>query len=679
MKKITMLLAAVCTFLGAFLLFQIQPMIAKKVLPWFGGTPAVWSTCMVFFQTFLLLGYAFAYAAGSRLTLRRQFLTYGALLILAGFSLSIYPSDDWKPDSVNNPIFQILQILFVSVGFPYFVLSALSPLFQIWVSRVLGIANPYLLYALSNFGSLLALLTYPTLVDPNLNLRHQTQIWSLLFLLFIACCLALIYFLWRTPGEEQNQQAETAQVSIPSGTLFLWFGLSFCSSALLLAVTSHISHDIAVIPLLWILPLSIYLLSFILVFANERFYPRKICIVLSLLLLTKIADVGFAGPGSGLMFAISFCLFALFIFCLVCHGELVRLKPPPAALGRFYLLLSAGGAFGGIFVGLIAPVAFRTFAEFPLALLFFIAILAIRLLAEARERNGNTLRRRHVYCAILACAPVVCIVIFDGFSGSKETIDYDRNFFGMLSVRQHDAEDPADSYRQMVHGLITHGSQYLAPDKRRVATTYFTSSTALGKVLRGGAPDVPRKIGVIGLGVGTVATYARPGDVFRFYEIDQHVVKFAEEYFTFLKDSAAKIEIILGDARLRLEREASQDYDVFVLDAFSGDAIPIHLLTKEAFDLYRRHLKPDGVIVAHISNLHINLVPVLMAYAAKENLKFCYSFYQPPAGQSGFAHYGVISQSADRFQDLSCAKLSGESDKSSLWTDEYSSVFHLLR
>lgn len=683
MRKILLFLASLTIFLSSFLLFQIQPLLAKRILPWFGGATAVWSTCLAFFQTFLWLGYAFAYFLNSRVSVRTQLWFYNLLLCVAIISLNICPEESWKPSGQSSPILAILNILVSSVGLPYFLLAAFSPLIQVWTSRTLNISNPYLLYSLSNFASLLALVSYPTFIEVHLRLPMQAQLWSGLFLLFTVCCLLLLYVLIRFYPETKSQHERMSQSEpVAPGREWqewFWFLFPFCSSVFLLAMTSHISYDIATIPLLWILPLSLYLLSFILVFANFRLYPRKTVIVLSSLLLLKIADIQFTGPGASLPFSLSYSLLSFFLFCMVCHGELALLKPKSEKLASYYLLMSGGGAVGGIFVGLFSPNLFSSFVEFPLALLLFIIIVTLRIVLEFKEKNNGVLKRTCLYSASGIATLISCVVMIDGFNKNPNTIDQKRNFFGVLKVNEYRQNPLETPYRELIHGLIVHGSQYMSKEKRHIPTTYFTVDTVLGKVLTANN-NSPRKIGVIGLGAGTIASYGKKGDTIRFYEIDNHVVDFAEHYFTFLRDSSAKIEVQLGDARLNLEKEEAQDYDILVLDAFSGDSIPVHLLTEQALDLYRKHLTASGVIVAHISNLYLNLALILEAYAAQKGLVFCYDRGSKISGHEVYAHYGVLAPENNIYlKNLACERVSPTSANFKIWTDDYSNLFSVLK
>jgi hypothetical protein len=606
MPKAHRLLFATTIFLGAFLLFLIEPLIAKLILPWFGGSAAVWATCLVFFQTALLLGYLYADATIRRLSPRRQSVLHLSLLLVSLLWLPIAPQMFWRSHVTVDPAWRILGLLTFSIGLPFLLLSSTSPLLQTWYARRAPDRSPYHLFALSNLASLLALLSFPFLIEPRLSSRHQGALWSIGYALFALCC-ALSAWISRSyppiaPAATEKSQEEAA----PSfSTKLLWLGLAACSSMMLLAATNHLSENVAPIPLLWIVPLALYLLSFAMVFAKRQFYSRWF---VARLLAVALGAAGYAIYDSSITHAIQisvplFCS-ALFVVCFFCHGELVQRKPAVRYLTSFYLTIALGGALGAVCVGLLAPHILSGIYELPIVLLLT-AILASVVL----WREGWSAR------IFWACVTVSmgAVLVYNVRTMRESTVAMMRNFYGALRIQEFRTGLKLP-YRSLVHGTIEHGAQYLSFPENRNPTTYYGRRSGAGLALRF-CCDGPKRVGVIGLGAGTLAAYGKPGDSFRFYEINPQVVSVANGWFTFLKQSPAKIEIILGDARLSLESEPSQQFDVLAVDAFSGDAIPVHLLTKEAFAVYFRHLKPDGILAVHTSNTYLRLAPVVKMLA----------------------------------------------------------------
>lgn len=612
---------AATVFLGAFLLFQVQPLIGKAILPWFGGTPAVWTTCMLVFQVLLFGGYAYAHVTCRYLTPRRQGQLHLALLALALVTLPIAPNPTWKPNSSDWPALKIILVTVSSVGLPYFILSSTGPLVQGWFSRTHAGESPYRLYSLSNVGSLLALISYPFVVEPAYSTASQSLLWSGLFAAFACLCGGSAIVLWRRTMPEAaaipfTEDATGDTTTRPTaGVTGLWFGLAMIPSVMLLATTNRVCLDVAVIPFLWIVPLALYLITFILCFDGERWYARRPFVVAagaSLLFVCWLFMRGSAGPSLVLQVAGYFS--ALFFACMVCHGELVALKPAPRHLTSFYLTISAGGAAGGVFVGLLAPLLFVSYYELHLGILGFSLLYLTVLVREDRRirlpwpawLSGATVG------AVLVGATAVMSQFGRHASGS---VAVSRNFYGVLKVEQKPAARAEDSVIELFHGWVIHGTQFVAPDKRCIPTAYYGRSSGVGQALLRHRAGRPRHVGIVGLGVGTLAAYGQRGDKYRFYEINPDVITIAQTHFTFLHDCPAEQTLISGDARLALEFEDPQEFDVLVLDAFSGDAIPVHLLTQEAMEVYLKHLKTDGVLACHISNLHFDLRPVVAGLA----------------------------------------------------------------
>jgi hypothetical protein len=606
MPKAHRLLFATTIFLGAFLLFLIEPLIAKLILPWFGGSAAVWATCLVFFQSALLLGYLYADATIRRLSPRRQPVLHLSLLVVSLLWLPIAPQVFWRSHVTVDPAWRILGLLMFSIGLPFLLLSSTSPLLQTWYARRTPDRSPYHLFALSNLASLLALLSFPFLIEPRLSSGHQAALWSIGYGLFALFC-ALSAWISRSYPPIAHAAPETSQDEAPPSfsTKLLWLSLSACSSMMLLAVTNHLSENVAPVPLLWVVPLALYLLSFAIVFAKRRLYSRWLT---ARFMAVALGAAGYAIYDSSITHAIQisvplFCT-ALFVVCLFCHGELVQRKPAVCYLTSFYLILALGGALGAVCIGLLAPHILSGIFELPIVLL-----IASLLAAVVLWREGWSAR------LFWACATAcMCAVLVTNVRTMRDgTVAMMRNFYGALRIQEFKTGLQLP-YRSLVNGTIEHGAQYLAFPENRNPTTYYGRRSGVGLALRF-CCDGPKRVGVIGLGAGTLAAYGKPGDSFRFYEINPQVITVANGWFTFLKQSPAKTEIILGDARLSLESETSQQFDVLAVDAFSGDAIPVHLLTKEAFAVYFRHLKPGGILAIHTSNTYLKLAPVVKLLA----------------------------------------------------------------
>jgi SAM-dependent methyltransferase len=615
-----MWLYTVTIFLSAFLLFQVEPIIARIILPWFGGSSAVWSTCMLFFQAALLLGYVYAHWLHEKLGARGQAIAHSVILAASLAALPILPNPAWKSTDVAYPALRILGVLAATLGLPYFLLSSTSPLLQAWYARTHKSGMPYRLFALSNLASMLALLTYPFVVEPNLAARTQAFAWSAGYVCFALLCA---WTAWRAAGVAETGASDPAPAADgpdPNGApswsaRLLWTGLAACASVLLLAVTTHLTQDVAAIPFLWILPLSIYLLSFIICFEAPRLYRRAVFLPLLAASLAFMATrLTAVRIHIDLVPQITFFAVALFACCMVCHGELARRKPHPRYLTGFYVTVSLGGALGGVFVGLLAPAVFSGYYEFPIGL-SLCAVLAVGVLARDIGRLPAGRKRVAIAsAAVLLCAYVAMLGVLTrrNISGYRVVA---RNFYGQLRV--HDMGDPAedaDARTILVHGTINHGQQMREEKYRRLPVSYFCPGSGIGRAMR--AQDGPRRIGILGLGCGTLAAYGRAGDTLRIYEINPLVMEIAQRDFTYLRDTPARVETALGDGRLLLEAEPSQQFDVLVMDAFSGDSVPVHLVTREAFQTYFRHLKPGGILAVNITNTYLDLAQVVASGAA---------------------------------------------------------------
>ncbi len=611
---------ALTIFVGAFLLFQVQPLIAKYILPWFGGSPGVWTTCMLFFQVLLLCGYAYAHLLDRRLRPRAQALVHLVLVAVAVALLPITPGASWKPGAAGEPVPRILALLTASVGSQGLVLASTGPLMQKWFHRARPGMSPYRLYALSNLGSLLALVSYPFVVEPNLSRDAQAWVWSAGFGLFAllsgACALAAFRAGGNVAGLETGVTVDDAERAPRRATTMLWFCLPACACVLLLAVTNQLCVDVAVIPFLWVLPLSLYLLSFVLAFHSPRWYPRPVFAPLLALSVAGVCVLLRSAQHKEISVLAQIAVYSgvLFVCCMVCHGELVRLKPHPSRLTRFYLVVAAGGAAGGAFVAILAPLLFRGYFELHLGLLACCLVALVVFFLDDRWVLHRARPRWAWTGLVLAFLGLGAGLGREARDFTAGTLSITRNFYGVLSVTEEDGRPGMHRY-VLTHGTTLHGLQFDDPEKRRWPTSYYGEGSGVGLAARLLPGQGPRRIGVVGLGVGTVAAWGKKGDVVRFYEINPEVKRLALTRFTYLQDTPAEVQVVLGDARISLEREEPQGFDLLVLDAFSGDAIPVHLLTKDAFETYLRHLKPDGVIAVHVSNAYLDLQPVIFLVA----------------------------------------------------------------
>jgi spermidine synthase len=674
-----MWLYAVTIFLGSFLLFQIQPMIAKMILPWFGGTSAVWVTCMLFFQLGLLAGYTYAHASIRYLQPKTQTLVHGVLLVLSLFLLPIGPSLAWKAAGHDFPILQICVLLTISIGLPYFLLSASSSLMQAWYAGRSNSALPYKLFALSNLASLTGLLAYPFVIEPVFTLREQSAAWSIAYGIFSAFAMAAAAINARkgTPqGLARQPLAQTAEGSGDAPSIHdktWWFCLSACGVVLFLSVNNHLTQNITSIPFLWILPLAIYLLSFVLCFDIEGLYRRSWYLVpLAAVLYGAMARVVWidGATTSDLQLTLPFFACVLLAACMFCHGELAHRKPSPGHLTAFYLIISAGGAFGGLLISVAAPTLFRGYFEMPLALLACAA-----LVTAVHVRRGWMAGTASVVLTL-------GIVVMTGYyvQGYAEgAVALDRNFYGWLRVKDVLKGD-GSNFRYLLHGAIIHGGQFTDANRCDRPTAYYGMSTGVAAAIRS-LNDRPIRAGIIGLGSGILAAYSRPGDVYRFYEINPMVEKFARDYFTFLSAAQGKVEIVLGDARISLEREEVQNYDLLVVDAFSGDAIPVHLLTQQAIEIYFRHLKPGGILAMQISNNHFDLEPVVEKVARSCGKYAVLLENEHSTAEEVYAAKWVLVTAAPlqmRALRLAPKPLPARSDLG-VWTDDYNNMVQILK
>jgi hypothetical protein len=739
-------------FISAFLLFQAELLEGKQVLPLFGGAPAVWSVCLLVYQLLFLAGYGYAHAIARWKSLRAQVIAHTTLLgisiLIMGFlghawSTPIRPG--WGPQSDSDPTWTVARFVLSAIGFPFFLLSATSPLLQHWFAKVVPESSPYRLYALSNMGSLLGLASYPLVVEPFFRLRTQGWMWAAGYALF---CVCYLFSARATAGAPISASPSEVSVAarVPWSQRLLWAGLAACASVLLLATTNLICQNVTAIPFLWVLPLSLYLISFIVCFESDRFYRRGIfhpafAAAIALVVLATL-------PNAQTSFSVQLAAYSALLFagCMVCHGEAARTRPGPESLTVFYFSIATGGALGGLFVSLVAPWIFPNYWEFPLAVLACTALLlslarrdcsswwytgrpslallvvagaaiaapvlvdsvwqgsakwsrpagacAAGLLAVAavfesvRERRKPAASRSPLFmrgAARIVLALITAGLIIPQRAEFYHVVAQSRNFYGILSV----VSVKTENYLALRHGNIVHGFQYQDPERARLATGYYARHTGANIVIRNW-PHHPMRVGLIGMGVGTLAAIAQPADVFRFYEINPDVYKWSSgehPYFTYLQNSPGQIEVILGDGRLSLAREAAsgdfQQFDVLVLDAFSSDAIPMHLLTREAFVVYEKHLRGAGSVIAvHISNLTLDLQPVLAGIAGEFGFHAVRVYPLDEVGPLSQSDWILLSRDA---ASLGGAELVSRSEpflghtRPILWTDDYCDLLHVLR
>jgi hypothetical protein len=684
------LLLGVTIFLGAFLLFLLEPLFAKLILPWFGGSAAVWATCLVFFQSALLLGYLYADVTTRRLAPARQSAVHIGLLLVSLAFLPIAARAGWRPEADGDPAWRILGLLTVSIGLPFILLSATSPLVQAWYARARPAADPYPLFALSNFASLLALLSFPLLIEPRVTSHHQAQLWSILFGFFVALC-SVAAWISRSGGPSRvnaNAEVSVGEAQPPEGPQradaappssrekLLWLGLSACGSMLLLSITNHLTENVAPIPLLWVVPLALYLLTFTMAFHRRRLYSRWLMVRL---LGVALGSLGYAiyDPSftESIQVSVPFFCAGLFVCCLFCHGELAMLRPAARHLTSYFLMISLGGALGAGFVGLLAPHIFSGVYEFPLALL-----LTAGIAGAARWREGLFTRLFWVGVAIAMAA----VLARNATLYKKNTVLTVRNFYGALRIKElHDwLKQP---YYTLYNGRIEHGAEFLNAPQTLQPTTYYGPKSGVGLALEYFS-DAPKRVGVVGLGAGTLAAYGKPGDTFRFYEINPLIQQIATTSFHYLRDTPAKVEIAMGDARLSLATESAEpaeQFDVLAVDAFSGDAIPVHLLTREAFALYLRHLKPTGVLAIHTSNTYLDLAPVVQLLA--NNAGYSASWVSNDDDRRKLvdaSDWVLVTRNKEFRADLeeqTFVEPIVVPPKLRLWTDDYNNLFQILR
>ncbi len=700
------------TFASAFLIFLVQPLVAKRILPWFGGVPAVWSLCLAFYQTTLFAGYAYAYLLTTRASARTQWIVHAVAIAAAVLALPVLPTDASRPDGSGDPVAEILAMLLANVALPFFALSATGTLISVWFSRRYPDRSPYPLYAVSNLGSLLALLAYPFALEPRLPLSATGRIWSGAF---IAAGLAVIGcgFLARRTGTTAavtaaELDATSSGSDLRAGRIALWILLPACAVVLLMGLTNTLCLDLASVPFLWIVPLAIYLSTLILCFSSERLYSRWPFVALAAFahfapdLALKVWTYATLTEAAGGQVPYLVAKYGLLLFasCMVLHGELFRLRPPAHRLATYYLCTSGGGALGGLAVGLVAPRVFDEFRELQLGLLLGCLLLLAAWRSDARGwlRHGGP-RWRFAVALALTCLGVGYAGTWS-FAARSTVLHQERSFFGVLRVEQKRDGMRTRPIRTLMHGSTLHGLQIVGLENK--PTTYYGMHTGIEIALGLREEGVPAEIGVVGLGTGTLAVYGREGDHMRFFEIDPAVIRMDrdDKYFTFLELSKAKVEIIQGDGRISIARERARNaplFDYLIVDGYSSDSVPVHLLTREALALYRESLAPSGLLAIHVSSRTFNLIPLLFRLADDAGMPVL-SLQNPgaPRQRSQGSQWVFFSEDESRLDALARAAqkrhrargLRGNAvnrptpellARAPLWTDDYSDLLRVLK
>ncbi len=724
-------------FVSATMLFLVQPMFAKMILPLLGGAPAVWNTAVVFYQGVLLIGYLYAHLTTRLLGVRRQALLHAVLLLLPLLVLPITVPGNWQPPTATNPIPWLLALLGVTVGLPFFVVSTSSPLLQAWFART-GHRDPYVLYAASNVGSMVALLGYPTLIEPRLHLEDQSHLWAGGYLLLVALTLTCAALIARGPGTTQeatataSRQAEAVEVADERLTLvrrLRWLGLAFIPSSLMMSVTTYITTQIAPIPLLWVIPLAIYLLTFILVFAGRQLLPQRLLVRAFPIVFLPLVMLMLIQATQPMVLLALLHMVVFFLAAMICHGAIATDRPAPRHLTEFYLWMSAGGVLGGMFNALLAPVIFNTLAEYPLVL----ALACLALPRFGADALTPAFVRRDLILPVLSSGllaalivgtaalnlseGILALVVIFGlpallcFSFSRRPLRFalgvgalflvttvlytsalgqelatERSFFGLHRILL----DPSGRFHTLAHGGTNHGMQSVDPDKQKIPLTYYYPTGPIGQVFAAYSGEhAKQRVGVVGLGAGSLACYKAPGQAWTFYELDPRVEEIARNprYFTYLRDCAPDSPVVLGDGRLSLVAAPTAGYNLLVLDAYSSDTVPVHLLTREALALYLDKLAPGGIIAFHISNLYLDLKPVISSLATDAGLislsqdDLNVSAEDAANGKNPSQWVVIARQPAD------LARLAGDTRWHPLtaapdqvvWTDSFSSIIDLIR
>jgi len=708
---------AMVIFASGFLVFSAQPMVGKHILPWFGGAAGVWALCLAVYQITLFLGYAYAHLLVRFLSPRSQLALHAALFCAVFWTIPLLPDDHWKPDSGGDPSGAILAMLIAHVALPLLVLSSTVPLAQVWLARRLPDRSPYPLFALSNVGALLALLAYPFVVEPSVGVAEKSAAWTWGFAVTAVGVLGCAW-LSNRPASPTAPTGEGPVPSRPTGgagvmTTLRWMGFAGCAVMLLMSITNELCLSVASVPLLWIVPLAIYLLTLVLCFSSDRFHRRWLFATIALISLAVLFGASGLGAVSGIEpirhlpfeAAAGAYLLLLFSGCMLMHGELYRLRPGAQSLTRFYLSISTGGALAGLFVGLAAPRLFDAYHELPIAL----ALCWLLVLGAARKERPAGMasvwsQARWRATELITVVGLVALVV-QAFWVAEGVLSQQRNFFGIMRVFEAQKNAPRRHKTTLMRGTTVRGGQYRSPAREAWATGHYGRNTGIGFVMQNRNSGVPLRVGVVGLGIGSLATYGLPGDEFTFYEVDPEVVRIARDvrYFTYLEKSRAAVEIVEGDPRLALESdlrdEDARKFHVLVIDAFNEGSVPVHLLTHEAFETFAQHLQPGGVLALHVSNRHLVLTPLVFRLAnsvglhgieiVNENMPVRASAPSKWILLSADARYLATYQAfvQQRLQQMKLAPTTvrvnpitpGVVATAPLWTDDYSDLLSVLK
>jgi hypothetical protein len=672
-------------FLSAFLLFQVQPLIAKLILPYFGGGAAVWTACLLFFQAFLLLGYFYAHCLTQIKSVKKQLGIHFVLLIFSVIFLpiGIQSWDDFS--QASSPLQNILILLTVSIGLPYFILSSTGPLIQRWLTYIEVGKLPYQLYSLSNFGSLLALISFPFIFEPLLTTSQQSLI------------VILLWKMSKLTLNIRDIKAKVLDIEKPNNTQFLdkflWIALAMVGVILLVATTNAMTQNIPPVPFLWILPLCLYLLTFIISFHSPKWYVREYWFALFVLTACLALLMYFIGSQLDIISQVVIYACILFIACMICHGELARLKPEVEQLTLFYLFMSLGGFLGSAFVAFIAQNIFDQFLEFPLAIISVFVLLALSTYSQK-----GTIRKTQTWLVVsnitLSISFMVGLIYLNALF-VKTNVTSDRNFYGILSVKDVAVNNKVQ--RRLIDGTTSHGTQSLEKGEERLPLSYYRKNTGVALVLEQLRKQrlkegVHQSInaGFVGLGAGTLAAYGNKNDEYVFYELNPAVITAAKTYFSYLDDSSANIDLVLGDGRVSLQRQldnaGSKQFDTLVIDAFSGDSIPQHLLTQEALILYFKHLKDDGILAIHISNSHLDLTHLVRGLAHVLDKEIIYVETDADKDNEHNVQWVLLTNNQVFLSDVRVkayrsrwsTQNSGEKNDI-IWTDEHSDLMSVLK
>ncbi len=726
------ILFAATLFVSAVLMFAVQPMFGKLLLPLLGGSPSVWNTCMVFYQTLLFGGYAYAHYLSQKLPTQKQIGIHVGLIVLSLMALPVALPHDIQPPVASDPTFWLMWVLLLSIGLPYFVVSTTSTLLQKWFSDIGHHTShdPYYLYAASNTGSMLSLLSYPFIIEPELGLAEQQIVWSVGYAVLCGCIAICGWVFWRQGSASSSQDDSLdSEINLPLKVKLHWMALAFVPSSLLLGLTNFISTDVAAVPLLWIVPLTLYLLSFILVFGAwaDRIHPWMI--KAQPVILLPFLAYAFIDPAA-LPFTLNLLLhlLAFFLAVMVCHGELARLRPHTRHLTHFYLIMSFAGMLGGMFNTFVAPFVFDGVYEYPIMIIAALLLrpgfeatrlyrqlvlpASILLLALTIYGWSDSLSQTLVYSATnglillsgvvyavrkqpvtLALLSGVILLLALGMRGlMSHTLFQERSFFGVLAVRESillNEQQRPEKYHELFHGTTKHGAQRLAVALQTTPLTYYSRPGPMGQLFKAfDAQNKQWRIGSVGLGAGALACYAKPGQHWIFYEIDPLVVTTARDsgYFTYLKTCTPKAEYQIGDARLALQNATAERFDLLIMDAFSSDSVPTHLLTREAFELYLARLKPDGLLAFHITNRHLQLKKVIADHVQHMKIAALIQEFKPQGAMPlvTATDWVVIARDEKSLQPLLESRL-GHWQKLPLyfdmkpWTDDFTNIIGIWK